>query len=248
MTVRPKVLVIFLMLFVQAGLAPFAPGQDSTDYQSLTANDKGIEILGAVLHNSPNQNSNVVLVKVLASNKTFAKQVGSVLILDQAYTITAVADNFMELQGTGRKMRLFKYGFTPAVEVKKVVEKKPVGIFGSVKEPGFEREDSNIRITEEYRKHMLEKDLPKILMQAAAEPKMDANGNILGFALFDIEKDSIYAKAGLVDGDLIKSINGEELNSAQGTIKLLNSLKNASGVNFTIERDGQSIPLNLDVR
>ena len=48
--------------------------------------------------------------------------------------------------------------------------------------------------------------------------------------LWDIEKDSIYEKAGFVDGDLITHINGTPLTGAGNAIKTLKSLRNAIDV------------------
>lgn len=247
---RNKVLAISTTVLILVLSFLYAPPLPSAGYDEFAASQKGLEIIGCIVHSSPHENTNVVLLKNIQTKQTFAKQIGSALILDESYSVTAIQNDYIELQGSRGKLRLYKFGFAPVAIAKAKVQeiKVPTTITGSYKEEGFEREEGNIKITEEYRKKILEKDLPKILMQAAAEPKMDANGNILGFALYDIEKDSVYAKAGLSDGDVIKSINGEELNSAQGAIKLLNSLKNANGMNIIIERGGQSLPLNLDVK
>ena len=238
-------MLIFALLLIHVSKV------SSADYDEYASSQKGLEIIGNITHSKAHENRNVVLLKNLTSNQTYAKAVGSAILLDDdSYTLMGINKDYIELQSTRRKIRLYKFGFAPAAIAKAKVEvrKVPTSIGGSFKEDGFEREEGNIKITEEYRKKILEKDLPKILMQAAAEAKVDANGNILGFALYDIEPESIYAKAGLADGDVIKSINGEELNSAQGAVKLLNSLKNANGMNIIVERGGASLPLNLDVK
>ncbi len=219
------------------------------DYDQMAASQKGIQIFGTIV-NGLNPNDNVVLIKTLANNQTSAKKVHSSLQLEETYLITIVAQDYMEVVVPGkRKLRLYKEGFVPVVKAKKVEEKKaPIGITGSFREDGFERDGASMKMTEEYRKKMLEKDLPKIMMQAAAEAEVDANGNVLGFRLEEIENGSMYAKAGLQDGDVIRSINGEDLNSAQGAIKTLNSLRSASSVDFEIVRGGQAIPVKLEVR
>lgn len=221
--------------------------------QSYPASQKGLEIIGTIIHSAPHQNQNVTLIKIQSSKGTFAKTINSILILgNESYVIKTITENYIELESEapGKKMRLYKFGFVPPLTIEKMtpVPVKPKSLSGKFSEPGFNREEGNITITEEFRKKILEKDLPTILMQAAAEPQMDAQGRITGFGLYDIEKDSIYAKLGLNNGDIIKSINGEELNSPQGAIKLLNSLRNASSVNMIIERGGQNLPMNLDVK
>ncbi len=243
-----KILVFFIVLS-WGTLFTFAQSVGSSEnIESFSAAQKGYEILGTILHNSPHEDTNVVLLKNLSNNQTMAKKVGNTIVVSEPYLLIAVNKDFIDLRNASQKLRLYKYGVAPpARNIVKAVE-KPVAITGSYKEEGFEREGGRVQISQDYRKKILEKDLPKILMQAAAEPKLDANGNIIGFALYDIEKGSIYAKAGLSDGDVITNINGEDLSSPQGAVKLLNSLRNVNDISVTIQRGGQSIPLNLDVK
>lgn len=241
--------VLLFFVLITSSLLSLGSKETARDFESYAASQKGVEIIGTILNTSQNANQNVALIKILSSKSTQAKQVGSSITLDDTYTITAVENEYIQLEGS-KKIRLYKYGFTPAESAPKesAAEKKAVAITGSYKEEGFEREDNNIKITEEYRKNLIEKDLPKVMMQAAAEAQMDQNGNITGFGLYDIEKDSAYAKAGFVDGDVIKSINGEQLDSAPNAIKTLNSMKSANNISVIIERGGQSLTLSLDVK
>lgn len=248
MTIQNKVLALFVTCLLQAASLEAAVPSSVGVFETFSASEKGIEILGTILNNR-NTQQNIVLIKKNSSKQTQAISIGSTLTLDESYLLTAVSTEYIEVQGARRKLRLYKYGFAPLAQAKaKVIEQKVEKISGSYKEDGFERIDENIKITEEYRKKVLEKDLPKILMQAAAEAKTDSNGNITGFGIYDIEKDSVFQKIGMIDGDVVKSINGNELNSAAGAIKLLNDSKTASSLNIMIERGGQVIPLNLDVK
>lgn len=51
------------------------------------------------------------------------------------------------------------------------------------------------------------------------------SGPIKGFRLNSIPKNSIFHKIGLRNGDLIKNINGVEIESAKQAIELLHSLR-----------------------
>lgn len=114
-------------------------------------------------------------------------------------------------------------------------------------EDGFERKGNQIRVDTAYRDRMVSKELPTILMSAASEPIMQS-GKIKGFRLFQFEPDSIFAKMGMIDGDIVESINGVPLNDVARTIQFLNGLKDESAVEVNISRNGQPITLNLSVR
>lgn len=215
--------------------------------EHLSASNLQLEILGAIVDRTKPANS-TVLIKNLKTSKTMALRPGGTLSLEKDYIVFAIHENALDLLLDQEIRRYYKEGFVPVVEKK--IEKKvvaPVGFMGSHREEGFEREKGQITISEDFRKKII-KDLPTIMMEAAHEVVVDANGNIVGFQLWEIEPDSIFQKSGLANGDIIKSINGEELTNVQATLRILNSLKAAQKVEVEIERSGQRLPMNLDVK
>ena len=89
-------------------------------------------------------------------------------------------------------------------------------------------------------------DLPNLLMQARAVPNV-VDGRVQGFRVVDIQEGSIWEKLGLKRDDVIKGVNGEEVNSPAKAMELYNSLKNDSKVAIDIERDGSSETLNYSI-
>jgi len=79
-------------------------------------------------------------------------------------------------------------------------------------------------MTEAYRDNLIGNELQKILMQATALPYFEEE-KIVGFQLTQIDKDSIFSKGGFENNDVITNVNGLELNSISGAVKLLKSLK-----------------------
>lgn len=220
-----------------------------TDYKLMHASEIGMQLFGVIL-NEKNPNESVILIKITSSNKTDAKKIGHILELEKSYKVIAIGANYVDLHEANQTLRVYKDGFAiPSIPFV-ISAPTPVmlGITDSYKENGFEREKGAIRMTEEYRKKIIEKDLPDILMQASAEPVTDANGNILGFLIDQIDPGSIYAKSGIQNGDIIKSINGDELNNIPATIKLLHSLKNSDNIDLEISRAGMNIPMNIKVQ
>ena len=115
------------------------------------------------------------------------------------------------------------------------------------KEEGFERNGGHIVISSDYRKKLLTGDFAKVLQDAKAEPFL-VGGELAGFKLTRIREDSVYQKAGLQDGDVIKEINGVSLVDTAQAIKLLNSLRQESELEVRLERAGSQMNLNLQVR
>ena len=117
-------------------------------------------------------------------------------------------------------------------------------------EDGFEREfgdgSGNITMTDGYREE-IKNNLSSILMQASATPVVK-DGEIIGFAIEEIDDKSIFQKAGFNDGDIVTSINGKSLTDAATAIKILNSLKETDNMSFDFLRGGESYSVNVDVQ
>lgn len=234
---------------------PAAPTpQPQTPQEQMHASDIGIQIFGVII-NGKDPNANVVLVKFTKSNQTDAKKIGHKLELAKTYTIAGIGQNYIDLLEDLKKepIRVYKDGFSipssatpPPPPV--AAPKTAAAYSENYREEGFERTKGDITMSQEYRKKIIETDLASILMQASAEAALDSNGNIIGFTMDQIDENSIFWKGGLTNGDIIKSINGEELNNIQTTIKLLHSLKKADQIDLEIIRGGAVTPLTIKVK
>ena len=221
---------------------------ESGPFQVKFASDLGFSMIGSIVTKNKN---NVILLKSKATGKVMAHRVGYP-VLDK-YVVKEIHPDYIvlseiSLQG-GKSFKVFKDGFVGAA-MKRTVKAPapaPVGISDSYSEEGFSREKGAIELTQAYREKKIIEDLPKILMQASAEPII-RNGEIQGFSLDQIDQDSIYAKAGLKNGDIVKSINDIVLDDVTATIKMLHSLKKSDSIHFIIERNGTKIPINISVK
>ena len=130
------------------------------------------------------------------------------------------------------------------VDKSKFAIKKKVS---SYKEEGFERKDSEVTMSSEYRKRLLTQDFSKVLRDAKAEPYFEG-GELSGFRLTRIKSGSIYQKSGFLNNDIIREVNGTQLVDTAQTINLLNSLREESEIDITIMRSGVPITINLQVK
>ena len=67
------------------------------------------------------------------------------------------------------------------------------------------------------------------------------NGVANGFKLFSIVPDSLYAKIGIQNGDVIRRINGYEMNSPDKALEIYQKLRDANRVEIEIERRGETL-------
>lgn len=84
-------------------------------------------------------------------------------------------------------------------------------------------------------------DLSSILNQARMVPNIipGTGGQVSGFRFVSIQPGSIYEKLGFKPMDVIKSVNGEAVNSPTKAMELYNALKSDSGVTLSVDRNGR---------
>lgn len=67
------------------------------------------------------------------------------------------------------------------------------------------------------------------------------NGVTSGFKLLAIVPDSLYAKIGLQNGDIVHRIGGYELNSAEKRLEIYQKLREANRLELEFERRGETV-------
>lgn len=90
-------------------------------------------------------------------------------------------------------------------------------------------------------------NLNDVAMQARIVPAFK-DGVAHGFKLFSIRPDSIYTKIGVQNGDVIKRINGYDLNSPEKALEIYSKLKEASRIDIELERNGSTIRKTYSIR
>jgi general secretion pathway protein C len=92
-------------------------------------------------------------------------------------------------------------------------------------------------------------DLGAILQQARMVPNIvpGSGGRVDGFRFVAIQPNSIYEKLGFKAQDVIKSVNGEPVNSPTKAMELYNALKTEGHIKLTVERNGREEQFNYDI-
>lgn len=90
-------------------------------------------------------------------------------------------------------------------------------------------------------------NMGQVLTQARALPYME-HGKTVGFKLDEIMPNSIYAKIGLQNGDVIQRVNSQEINDPAKFFQLYQGLRTESAISIDLFRNGQRQTLNYEIR
>lgn len=237
----PKIRYKFSVLMPLALLA--VAGLAGASMRPTDGEDVGLMIVGTITNK--NKNDNVALVKNTKTGQVTAVKSGY-KIMGGTYLVKEVTGKYIIISKGSDELLVYQNKFAGEfANFSKSSDqgtKKPNVFIGE----GFERRDNKIRLSSQLRDKLVNEDLSDILMQATAIPKIE-NGNVVGFRILQIDKDSIYDKAGLIDNDVITSINGIQLSSVAGAVRLLKSLKSSDQVQIDFIRNGVQQSLELSV-
>jgi type II secretion system protein C len=213
--------------------------QSSANVVKSDGDDIGLQIVGTITHSSGG--ANVALVKETDSGRVQAVKPGHNIL--KTYKVIEVKPKYIVIQKDQEWRIVFQSKFAGEFMDSNASRK---GNLSSYKEEGFERSDAAIRMTAQYRDRLIKDDLSQVLMQATAIP-FTRDGRVIGFQLLQIDKDSVYDKAGFQDQDIVTSINGQDLNNVAGAVNLLNSLRKESQIELEVLRNGAPRRMTINV-
>ncbi|MGC4113954.1 MAG: type II secretion system protein GspC [Myxococcales bacterium] len=90
-------------------------------------------------------------------------------------------------------------------------------------------------------------NLNDIAMQARIVPAFK-DGVSTGFKLFSIRPDSLYTKIGIQNGDIVRRINGFEINSPDKALEVYTKLKESNRIEIEVDRNGSAVRKTYNVR
>ena len=85
-------------------------------------------------------------------------------------------------------------------------------------------------------------DVSKLMTEIKIQP------NEAGLSLSEIKPNSIFRRMGLRNGDVLKSVDGQEIRSVDDALKLYESLKSADNVSVVLQRRGTERTINYNIR
>lgn len=92
------------------------------------------------------------------------------------------------------------------------------------------------------------KDPEKLASQVRVAPHKDANGQIDGYRMSGIRRNSLFKKLGIKNGDVVHTVNGQPLTSMQSAMSAYESLQNDKNFSFEITRRNQRQTFEYEIR
>jgi general secretion pathway protein C len=89
-------------------------------------------------------------------------------------------------------------------------------------------------------------NMGEILKHARLEPRT-INGQVEGFAIKMIRPRTLLWKLGLKRGDIIKEINGVQIDSAEKALEIYQQLKEARNISIALQRRGKNLTFEYEV-
>lgn len=113
-------------------------------------------------------------------------------------------------------------------------------------EAGIRRIGNNFSVERtEIQKNL--NNLAGLLQQARAVPNLGPDGRVDGFKVLNLQPGSVFEKLGIKKMDVIKTVNGEPVDSASKAMELFNRLRDAPSINLGVQRDGRLESLNYSL-
>jgi len=88
----------------------------------------------------------------------------------------------------------------------------------------------------------------KLAGQIRAVPHTDANGKVDGYRLSGIRRSSLFRKLGIKNGDVVHSVNGNDLTTMSSALSAFESLQNERNFNFEVTSRKQKKTYEYEVR
>jgi len=90
-------------------------------------------------------------------------------------------------------------------------------------------------------------NINQLLTQIRVVPNF-RDGKADGFKVFAIKPDSIFAKVGLKNGDVIRKVNDNDISSPEKAFQIFQQLRNEKNLSIEISRRGQTQSFNYEIR
>jgi len=105
--------------------------------------------------------------------------------------------------------------------------------------------DENIRIDKSEVDSVLN-NINQLMQQAKVRPYFK-DGKPSGLLLTHIRRNSFFTELGLQSGDIVKGVNGRQIESVDDALEFYNRLKSSSSVQLEIERRGEQKSISYDI-
>jgi general secretion pathway protein C len=166
-------------------------------------------------------------------------------------TITDISETRVDFEISGRKEYLELFDKGPGVTPAPAAAVAPTAPTG---DPLTAEMQKGIKKTGEHTYEVQRGTVDSLLGNMSALSRAARivpeikDGRADGFRLFSVRPDGPFALIGLQNGDVISAINGLEMNSPDQALMVYTKLKSASHLSVGLERNGQKITKEYNIR
>jgi general secretion pathway protein C len=163
-------------------------------------------------------------------------------------TITDISETRVDFDVAGRKeyMELFDKGPAPVAAAPAAAAPAADPLTAEL-ERGIKKTGENNYEVQRGTVDSLLGNMSALSRAARIVPEIK-DGRAAGFRLFSVRPDGPFAKIGLQNGDVISAINGIEMNSPDQALMVYTKLKSASHLSVGVERNGQKLTKEYNIR
>ncbi len=86
------------------------------------------------------------------------------------------------------------------------------------------------------------------LMRTARVIPHEVDGRVVGVKIYGIRRSSLLGRLGIQNGDMLRTINGYNLTEPDSVLEAYTRLRTADRLSLTVERRGQSMSLDYQIR
>jgi len=196
-----------------------------------------LSLVGVIV--SGNTSSSLAILKNEGSGRTVTLRVGENIL---GLTLVQVFENRVVLQRENQTFQIF-LGRGSLVKAQETLPQNPVELVPLPKEDDSKSEEFNINmIKKEFVREdvlkRLEAEWPVIVNETKFVPNV-VGGKASGFKITNLPEKTILSDMGILKNDIIKGVNGVELNDMDTIFSLYNQLKDESRFEVSIERNGK---------
>jgi general secretion pathway protein C len=207
----------------------------------LKKTDLNVELIGTVVGAPENS---FAIIEDPQSRKQELYQVDD-MIQDQARVVSIARCKVIVLRNGSEEVLE-----CPDPDAKKKRPASPVRYTGAKKKEGEfavkKVSDSEFVVDETEVENALG-NINQLLTQIRVVPNFQ-DGKPDGFKVFAIKPDSIFAKVGLKNGDVIRKVNDNDISSPEKALQIFQELRNEKNLSIEISRRGQTQNFSYEIR